>query len=375
MYGVVTNFSQLERNTMKKHLIAAAALATLSTAAFAQSATVYGFIDLGAFTTNNATGGKTQRTMGQAGGNYFPSMYGITGSEDLGGGMKASFNLQGSLDAATGTNKDGGNLFGRYSSVTLSSSAGSVELGRQIDLLFMQSFVNGVMPTHANSLAVNGLLAYGGGDRATTVAANTSGTTANGNTDSSRINNAITYRTPTVNGITGAFMYAPGGKTVSSTAGDIYSGVLTANVSGVALSAGYETQNNDAGTVKNSFRKSLVGAKYSVGAVDLAGQYHTYKSSDSTINANAYELGVAYHVSPIFTLGLNYERFDDKYANTNPAVTSVKAKYDLSKRTYLYGMAANYNAEASTKILQGYAITTGTAKTATNFAVGVVHGF
>lgn len=363
---------------MKKHLIAAAALATLSTAAFAQSATVYGFIDLGVFTTNNAgTDGKTLTTMNQAGGNWFPSMYGITGSEDLGGGMKASFNLQGSLKASTGENADGGNLFGRYASVTLSGSAGSVELGRQIDLLFMQSFVNGVIPTHANSLAVNGLLAYGGGDRATTVAAtggNTTGATANGNTDASRISNAITYTTPSLGGVTGKFMYAPGGVAGKSSAGSIYSGVLTATVSGVALSAGYEEQNSDGGTT-NAFHKSLVGAKYSVGAVDLAGQYHNYKAKDNTINADAFELGVAYHVSPKVTVGVNYERFDDKAANTNPTVTSLKAKYDLSKRTYLYGMAASYNKEASTKLLQGYAITTGAAKTSTNFAVGMVHGF
>ena len=362
---------------MKKHLLALAALATVSGAAVAQSATVYGFIDLGMFTTNNSTDGKSQKTMYQAGGNYFPTMWGITGSEDLGGGMKASFNLQGSLSAANGTVQDAGTgtLFGRYSSVTLSGSAGSVELGRQIDLLFLQSFVNGVMPTHANSLAVNGLLAYGGGDRATTQAATTSGTTANGNTDASRINNAITYTSPTVNGITGKFMYAPGGIAGKGSAGAIYSGVLTANVSGVALSGGYETQNNDAGTVTNAFHKSLVGAKYSLGTVDLAGQYHNYKSSDATINANAYELGVALHATPVLTVGINYEHFDDKFANTNPTVTSLKAKYDLSKRTYLYGMAASYNKEASTKILQGYAVTTGAAKTSSNFAVGVVHGF
>ena len=61
MHNVVTNFSQLERNTMKKHLIAAAALATLSTAAFAQSATVYGIIDL-SVTSSSGTGNGNQRT-------------------------------------------------------------------------------------------------------------------------------------------------------------------------------------------------------------------------------------------------------------------------------------------------------------------------
>jgi predicted porin len=359
---------------MKKHLIAMAALATLSSAAFAQSsATVYGFLDVGVFTTNNAgASGKSLTTMEQAGGNWFPSMYGITGTEDLGGGLKASFNLQGSLSLANGNNTDGtNNLFGRYASVKLSGAAGSVELGRQIDLLFLQSFINGVIPTHANSLAVNGLLAYGStGSESSSV----------GNVFGSRINNAITYRTPTVNGIQAAFMYAPGGTAGSSSANALYTGLVTANVSGVALSAGYESQNNT--TTNDVFHKSLVGAKYSVGAVDLAGQYHTYKSK-TTIDTKAYELGVAYHVSPTLNVGVNYEHFSNDVLNTKPTVTSVKVKYDLSKRTYLYGMGARYNGAASTEIFQGYGVgvlantstVLGANKTATNFAVGVVHGF
>jgi len=364
---------------MKKKLLALAALATVSTAAMAQSSvTVYGFIDLGVFTSSNmGASGQSVTTMDQAGGNWFPSMYGITGTEDLGNGLKASFNLQGSLKASTGENADSGNLFGRYASVSLSGSAGSVELGRQIDLLFMQSFVNGVMPTHANSLAVNGLLAYGGGDQTNT---------ANGNTFTSRINNAITYRTPTVNGVTGAFMYAPGGIAGHQSSGAIYSGLLTGNVSGVALSAGYQTQNDDDGLTR-SFTKSLLGAKYSVGAVDLAGQYHTYRSravSTTQVNTNAYELGVAYHVSPVLTAGINYDHFSDNANGTKPQIISLKAKYDLSKRTYLYAMGAQYNNAAAQQMFQGYAVnlanvvssgTFAADKKATNLAVGVVHGF
>ena len=359
----------------KKTLLAALVLSAIAGVAHADQVTVYGFIDAGVFSTNNA-GGKTLTTMENAGGNYFPSMYGITGSEDLGGGMKSGFNLQGSLDAMSGTNSGNG-LFDRYASVSISGSAGSLELGRQIDLLFMQSFVNGVMPTHANSLAVNGLLAYGGGDRLTTVPATTSGTNSNATIDSSRISNAITYTTPEVAGVTGKFMYALGGVAGSTSANSLYSGVVTGSVAGLGLSAGYESQNSSSATStqSNNFHQALLGAKYSIGAVDLAGQYHNYKSSDGTINTNAYELGAAYHVLPALTVGLNFEHFDDKAAGTTPEVTSIKAKYDLSKRTYLYGMVADYNTAASVQLLQGYAITLGDAKTSTNFAFGIVHGF
>ena len=290
--------------------------------------------------------------------------------------MKTSFNLQGSLDNMTGANSGNG-LFDRYASLTISGSAGSLELGRQIDLLFLQSFVNGVMATHANSLAVNGLLAYGGGDRATTVPATTSGTNKNATIDSSRISNAVTYTTPEISGVTGKFMVAPGGVAGSTTANALYSGVVTGNISGLGLSAGYETQNSSSAsaTQTNNYHQAMLGAKYSIGDVDLAGQYHSYKSSDATINTTAFELGAAYHVSPALTVGVNLEHFDDKAASTTPEIASVKAKYDLSKHTYLYGMVADYNKAASAQIFQGYAIALGDAKTSTNFAVGIVHGF
>jgi predicted porin len=370
---------------MKKHLLAVAALAAFSSLASAQSVKMYGFLDVGVFTTNNGdSAGQSMTTMGQAGGNFFPSMYGFTGTEDLGGGMKASFNLQGSLNVTTGANADSTNIFGRYASVTLSGSAGSLEMGRQIDLLFLQSFVNGAMPTHANSLAVNGLLAYGGGDRALTVASagaagttnstNTNGTT-NGNTNASRISNAITYSTPTIGGVTGKFMYAPGGVAGDDGAGTITSGLVTYNAGALGLSAGYETQNSQTGVTK-SFEKSLVGAKYTVGALTLATQYHKYESKTKDIDTTAYELGVAYAVTPKLTVAINHESYDDNYENSKPKVTSLKAKYDLSKRTYLYGMAADFNGAAVTNFYQGYATTTGKpGQSATNFAVGVVHGF
>jgi len=66
----------------------------------------------------------------------------------------------------------------------------------------------------------------------------------------------------------------------------------------------------------------------------------------------------------------------DKANNLSPKVVTLKGKYELSKRTYLYGMLAGYNKAAAGTFLQGYATTLGSAGTsATNFALGVVHGF
>jgi predicted porin len=355
---------------MKKQLLAAAALALVSGVAAAQSATVYGVLDVGVFTTNNS-GGKNLTS--EATGQWFPSLFGITGSEDLGGGNKASFNLQGSLGLTNGTNSESGQvatgLFGREATVSLSSaSMGSVRLGRQIDNLFLQSFINGVISTHANSLAVNGLLLSGQTNSNITVAG-------------AFLNNAVEYSTPTVNGLTGKVQYVIGGQAGSNSTASAYNGLATYASGSLLVSAGYEQLNDSLQTVNGvantnvgNETKTLLGAKYSLGnGVDLAAQYNNWKVAGVT--TNAYEVGAAYHVSPAFLVGLNYESFN-KTGYSNMTVTSLKAKYDLSKRTYLFAMAAEYNQPAAANISQGYAAATGSATgTATNFNVGVVHAF
>jgi predicted porin len=355
---------------MKKHLLALAALATLSSAAFAQSnVTVYGFIDAGMLTTNNAgTSGKnaTMATSGQ----WFPSMIGFTGTEDLGGGLKANFNLQGSLTNQTGaagdaTNSSGTSLFGRYATVGLSGAYGKLDLGRQIDIMFLQSFVNGVIPTHTNSLAVNGLLAYG-------TAANTNSSTAG-----AFVNNAVAYVSPSFNGLKLQVQSSVGGQAGDKTKATQTAGILNYDAGSLSLSAGYEVANDASGGV--AAKKSLIGAKYTVGQVLLAAQYHTYEqgvAAGKSVDATAYEIGVGYQLNPATLVAVNYEGFDDKKNNTNPKIVSVKAKYDLSKRTYLYGTVANFSKEATAVMYQGYASTLGSAtKSATNLGLGIVHAF
>ncbi len=81
---------------MKKLLIAAAALAVVAGSAQAQSVTLYGSIDTGYSShdsTASATGVKTTNA-GIAQSSDVTSRWGIRGTEDLGGGLKANFNVE-----------------------------------------------------------------------------------------------------------------------------------------------------------------------------------------------------------------------------------------------------------------------------------------
>ena len=117
---------------MKKQLLAACVACTATAPAMAQtSVTLYGVLDEGLNYTNNV-GGHSQVALESG----FPhgSRWGLKGTEDLGGGVKAFFQLESGFVVDTGRSAQGGLLFGRQAYVGLSSDRlGAVTLGRQYD--------------------------------------------------------------------------------------------------------------------------------------------------------------------------------------------------------------------------------------------------
>ena len=108
---------------MKKSLIALAILAATTGAAMAQSnVTIYGRIDT-SFGADKLNGVNTTRLYS---GNLTTSRLGFRGTEDLGGGLKAIFGLEGTVGADTGAFSG----FDRQSIVGLSGGFGTVKLGR-----------------------------------------------------------------------------------------------------------------------------------------------------------------------------------------------------------------------------------------------------
>jgi general bacterial porin, GBP family len=117
---------------MKKTLLVAALSGVFATAAHAQSSvTLYGLIDAGITYTNNQSGHSAwQMKSGTVNG----SRWGLRGSEDLGGGLKAIFTLENGFNIANGTLGQSSRMFGRQAFVGLASDQyGAVTLGRQYD--------------------------------------------------------------------------------------------------------------------------------------------------------------------------------------------------------------------------------------------------
>ncbi|HXZ10063.1 MAG TPA: porin, partial [Paraburkholderia sp.] len=120
---------------MNKKVLTTALLATFAGAAHAQSSvTLYGIIDAGVSYVNhskNATGGSSNLFKyddGVAQG----SRWGLRGTEDLGGGLKAIFLLESGFNSGNGTMGQSSTLFGRQAFVGLTKDGiGSFTMGRQ----------------------------------------------------------------------------------------------------------------------------------------------------------------------------------------------------------------------------------------------------
>jgi predicted porin len=124
------------KTTPIRPLLAAAAFA-FSAPAWSQAGSnvqLYGALDQGVEAINGTSANNQGSSVRISNGIITPH-WGIRGSEDLGGGLKAGFNLEGSFSLDDGTVGLGGRLWGRQAHVDLSGAFGTVSIGRQYTMV------------------------------------------------------------------------------------------------------------------------------------------------------------------------------------------------------------------------------------------------
>ncbi|TCG08330.1 porin [Paraburkholderia steynii] len=116
--------------------LGATAIALACQSAFAQSSvTLYGVADVGIRYLTHSNANNDGRLF-MTNGAITNSRFGIKGSEDLGNGLKAIFQLESGIDLQSGAQSDSKRLFNRAAYVGLSSNYGTLTLGRQKTPLF-----------------------------------------------------------------------------------------------------------------------------------------------------------------------------------------------------------------------------------------------
>jgi predicted porin len=156
---------------MKKTLIALASVAAVGFA-FAQQVSLYGKIDanIGVTTSNSGAAGEQDLAATQvSSGGLSGSRWGMKGTEDLGGGMSASFQLESGLAVDTGVSTG----FMNQAFIKLAGNFGAISLGRQYNAadnlwsdLDAQEYSNSAMGyawnngAHSDAGNVNNMIQY-----------------------------------------------------------------------------------------------------------------------------------------------------------------------------------------------------------------------
>src|SRR5580700_6230407 len=121
---------------MKKVLLAFSLIGLAAGAHAQSSVTLYGTLDAGIEYVSGipkANGnGSTSRVRVES-GNWGTSVFGLKGSEDIGGGTSAVFQLEAQIDPTSGAVGDGTSFFNRWATVGVSNdSFGTFLLGREL---------------------------------------------------------------------------------------------------------------------------------------------------------------------------------------------------------------------------------------------------
>jgi predicted porin len=343
---------------MKKSLLALAVLTAVTGAASAQSSvTLYGKVDLGMVLDSGNSNGKSIRlASGVTGG----SRLGFKGVEDLGGGMKASFQLEtGYCADSTAGNPNfctgGNNFMGRQAHGDLTGAFGAISAGRQYSLGF-------------NNLATIDPFGAGYAGQAN----NTDGTNYLVDPSGIRLNNSVTYSTPNVAGFTGSAEVSFGETTGSWTANrETGAGVNYASGPAYVGFTFYDLSNSAGnGAAKKVF---TFGGSYDFGVVKLHALAQKL-SGPSTLDALNIMAGVTVPIAG-GNLMASYVHHNDRVNATNKDANQIGVgyQYPLSKRTALYTSFARIQNQHGAAFTVGNATEAGTGNKA--FNAGVVHNF
>ncbi|ADJ62847.1 porin [Herbaspirillum seropedicae] len=307
---------------MKKAWAVGVASLLCAGGALAQSnVTLYGVIDTYMGYTN-ATGKGSVASLDSGG--YQASRVGFKGSEDLGGGLRANFQMENGFASDSGAMHDSTRLFNRQSWVGLGNELGELRLGRQNSPGFLMIARLDAFAGATYASFLNNVSAY-----------------------TPRYDNVIGYLSPVMRGFRVQAYYGLGeqtaprnGLSTAMLAGEYESGPLYLGVSSSAQNSA-----NDNITIRSTF----AGGAYDYGSGKVFLGYYRGNNLGAAASANtpgsyysAYSLSANYRLTGQATLGAGYGWAKDSTgAGRNARQFSLIGTYDLSRRTMLYATYAH----------------------------------
>jgi predicted porin len=338
-------------------MLALATLTAFAGAASAQSSvTLFGIVDLAARSVSNGSAGslKTLSPSGQA-----SSRLGFRGVEDLGGGLRAGFWIEGDLTP------DNGNAAGmswtRRSTVSLLGGFGEVRMGRD----YTPTFVNFSTYDAFGSVGV----ASPGNVRNRNAGTGAIGQPlGSGATTTVRADNTISYFLPAMGGLYGQVQVAAG----ENVAGNKSQGMRLGYAAGpVNVSGAYEVTKTGGGDHKTM----NFGGSFNLGFLTVQGVYeksdwksfqqkiatanvivpvgqgqikavYTKSGGDAGASAKMYGLGYVYNLSKRTSVYTNYASIDNsgtsRYTASTAGLNTAAFKAGETSKGYEFGVRHDF---------------------------------
>jgi len=298
---------------MKKTLLAAALLAGFAGVAQAQntSVTLYGIIDVGlGYNKIKVPNAGSRSSIGMRNGVQSGSRWGLRGSEDLGDGLRAVFQLENGFSLGNGRIAQGGRLFGRQATLGLASDSwGQLDFGRQTNV--GSKYFGSIDPFAAAFTQSN--LGHG-----------------IGSVNTRRLSNMVMYRTPDIAGFQFGIGYS------FNTEGR--SGAVPANPRTAVPSGGFKTRDN--------VRSLTAGLRYLNGPLNVAASYDQARDSDQNRAASrgakpkVYAIGAAYDFE-VVKVAAAYGRTSDGWLNGQNALDGAGNFGGVAEEVFAKGFRAN----------------------------------
>jgi len=352
---------------MKKSLLALAALTAFAGVASAQSSvTLFGVVDVNARNVKN--GSPSLKSLSTDGNSS--SRIGFRGVEDLGGGLRAGFWIEGAYGGDTGTgagsvgNGSAAQEWRRRATLSLIGGFGEVRLGRDYTPTFWNHTIFDPFGTNGVGSQTNLMVQQGQASML-----------ASGSTTLVRANNSIGYFLPAMGGVYGQVMVAAG----EGAFGNKYTGFRLGYAAGPVNFAG--SWGKTQATPTRDLTAMNFGGSFNLGFMTLMGQWHKYKVDAPSVDQTNILIGANVPVGK-GTFKVSYGKASSTGVTRDATQIALGYVHDLSKRTALYTHFAKIsnegNAAAGARFVasgSGPAGLMATGSGSTGYEFGVRHSF
>ena len=343
--------------TMNKKLIAFCAAASLGGLAHAQSSVqLAGLVD--AYAGSMRMSGDAVRQAVVGSGGMTTSWFGFSGSEDLGGGLKANFALTSFFRADAGLQGrfTGDNLFSRDAWVGMSGGFGAFKVGRSMAPNFLPTILSNPF---GDSFTISPLVLHA---NMTNPAWGSSYLTTPADTGWS---NQVVYSTPSFGGLRANLHYQFGEQAGKGSKRNVGVNALYSNgpLSLVAFYESAQITNPVVQTLMPTKTDWMVGGNYDFKLAKLYATYGQAKVKTQDRKNTTYSLGLDVPVASSGSIkaAAAHTKAEQPGADLKRKTYSVGYDHFLSKRTDLYAVAMH------DKVTD--------AKSGTSFIVGMRHRF